>query len=241
MTATVVDLRSLPANWRLAKRYPVVQEGRVRMVPYELARRVVRFSGYCVGVHDGGQVAAEPGSWLCWRCTDSLRKALLGIEERWQVLQEMLHPAGGGGSEVRSKSVDPAVPLALEYVEASAMVDAAVRGLVSQLIEDRPDLRLVGGENTGPVAGLIARWHLQWMTAHPSSSLVAAALPEVWDAWGSMPQPARELKAHGRCPNRACIGSLRQRSAELLVCDADPAHTFPLSRWVEIAKVRRRG
>lgn len=240
-TAAVVDPRGLPRNWRLAKRYPFVGNGRVMTLPYMIARELVVFSGWCVGEHDGAPVAAEDGSWLCWRCTEDLRMALLGIEARWSVLQEMLHPSSGGGSEVRSKSVDPAVPLALEYVEDSARVDAAVRGLVSQLIEDRPDLRLVGGENTGPVAGLLGRWHLSWMTAHPSGSLVAAALPEVWDAWGSLPAPPRELKARGRCPEHGCLGMLRQESAEMLVCDARVSHHYPVSRWVEIAKARRRG
>jgi hypothetical protein len=240
--AVKVDPRAMPLNWRLAKRYPVVQavDGRevVRMVPYELARRVVRFSGWCVGEHDRGPVAAEEHSWLCWRCTEDLRKALLGIEERWPVLQDLLHPSGGGGDEVRSKSVDPAVPLALEYVEASARMDFAVRMLVSQLIEDRPDLRLVGGENTGPVAGLLGRWHMSWMTGHPSSSLVAAALPEVWDAWKEMPAPAR-VKEFGRCPAADCSGTLRKEPGGLLVCSVRVSHSYEPSSWVDIAKARR--
>ncbi|MDQ4502169.1 hypothetical protein [Sinomonas sp. ASV322] len=188
----MTESRVLPANWRLAKRYPVVVDGRVRMVPYALARRVVRFSGWCVTGHDDGSVQAERGSWLCWRCRDDLQRALLGIERSWPALQDLLHPTKSGG-QVGSKSVDPAVPVELAIVDVTTKIELAVSGLASQLLEDRPDLRLARGRNTGTIAGAIGRWHLTWITSHPSSSLVADGLPEVWDAWLAIPRDAGQL------------------------------------------------
>lgn len=199
----------LPPNWEWAKRYPVVIDGRVRLVPYELARRAVRFSGRCVSEHEDGPPQAQRGSWLCWQCENDFGRALVGIERAWPALQDMLHPSRAGG-EVGSKSVDPAVPIALELVPVVAAIEAAVAPLAQQLLEDRPDLQLSRGRTTGEVAGAIGRWHMSWLRSHPSSSLPKDMLVEVWDAYLGIPRDA-------------------ERAVDVP----------PMSRWIEHAKARR--
>ncbi|WP_422934967.1 hypothetical protein [Sinomonas sp. P47F7] len=172
----------MPPNWRKAKTYPHVVDGRVQMVPYELARRFVRFSGWCVTDHEAGPIQAERASWLCWRCRSDLEEALVGIERSWPALQDLLHPSRAGG-QVGGKSVDPAVPVELATVDITVRVEAAISALASHFLEDRPDLRLSTGTDSGAVSGAIGRWHLSWLTTHPQPRFTADSLVEVWEAW----------------------------------------------------------
>jgi hypothetical protein len=176
----------LPRNWRYAKRYPLIIDEHVKLVPYALAVKAVRFTGYCVVDHGERLVKAGPSSWLCGSCTDRIVEGLRGIERSWPALQDMLYPSKGVG-EVGSKSVDPAVPLELGTVHIVAEIEVAVRGLASQLLEDRPDLTPTRNQDVGAIAGELARWHLGWITGHPNSSLPEQAVADIWHAWLTVP------------------------------------------------------
>lgn len=189
MKIRIPEGMNLPRNWRYGKRYPLVIDDHVKLVPYALAVRVVRFTGYCVVDHGERLVKAGPSSWLCGPCTDRIIEALRGIERSWAALQDMLYPVKGVG-EVGSKSVDPAVPLELAYVHRTATIETAVRGLAAQLLEDRPDLAPTRNQDVGKIAGELARWHLGWITGHPNSSLPAQALEDIWAAWLAVPREA---------------------------------------------------
>jgi hypothetical protein len=202
---------NLPRNWRYGKRYPVVIDDHVKLVPYALAVRVVRFTGYCVSDHGDRIQKSGPSSWLCGHCTDLIVEGLRGIERSWAAAQDLLYPVKGVG-EVGSKSVDPAVPLELGVVSNLTRIEVAVRGLASQLLEDRPDLAPTRNQDVGAIAGELARWHLNWITGHPNSSLPAAARDDIWGAWLAMPKDAANRR------------------------DLPPVNT-----WIDVAKRRRIG
>jgi hypothetical protein len=237
---------NLPRNWRYAKRYPLVIDEHVKLVPYALAVKAVRFTGYCVVDHGERLVKAGPSSWLCGPCTDDLVKALRGIERSWPALQDMLYPVKGVG-EVGSKSVDPAVPLDLTYVDGIAKIETAVRGVATQLLEDRPDLAPTRNQDVGAIAGELARWHLSWITGHPNSSLAAQVLEDIWAAWVEIPRDASNAKdyaVHGRCTvttavvagrKVTCPGELRasiRDNGSKLYCTVNPEHVVPRSQWL---------
>ncbi|MEA5454485.1 hypothetical protein SPF06_07105 [Sinomonas sp. JGH33] len=159
--------------------------------------------------HEDGPVQAERGSWLCWRCRDDVQTALIGIGRSWPALQDLLYPSKTGG-QVGGKSVDPAVPVELATVDITVKVEAAVSALASHFLEDRPDLRIASGKDSGAVAGEIGRWHLSWLTTHPQPRFTADSLVEVWEAWRSIPRAAGRL-------------------------DSVP----PVDRWIEHARARR--
>lgn len=163
--------------------YPVVVEGRVRTIPYSLAKRLLLVPrGACrSGLHGGEPPPAESGTWWCEPCTDRVRGWFREISEAWPLLESLVRTGTGEKREtgrVATVTGSPA-PLDVGVVDVVVDVEQWMRDQAAHLLEDRPRAQLPVDRSGGALAGWFARWHVLYVAMHPESSLAEALPAEV--------------------------------------------------------------
>jgi hypothetical protein len=264
VAAELLQLRRNAAILARERRYPMPQTMfGDRPQPYTIAKKWTAYSLECIGSHAGPlRPAAERHAWLCWECTDRIRRDLLTLAGSWGFLEDLLQRGpgrqseGGGGSDV-----DAAAPLDLEIAEIRRTLTAWCWSLIEHMLDDRPALSPPVDTATPAMLRWAAAWHVPYIAAHPDESFPAAMLAEIGDMVARVrarlfPDGIRRQQLPARCtrpidpvndpgPCGGQLWALLRDGADprgsAITCEADPSHVIPQSEWLGILKTKQRG
>lgn|GEM_PF-3143136 len=153
--------------------------------------------GLCANHVHSEPMMAEPGTWLCGWCTDTLRTRCQNLATAWPVLEAALHPAAGP-QEAGSRATRTAAPLPLnaDVVDIMTLAQDKVRPITAEIVELRlaeefakPEkerrtsgLR-IGDESTPGRLEWLAAWQLSWVVSWRDESLVLGIWDDVAELW----------------------------------------------------------
>ncbi|OMH30638.1 hypothetical protein [Tersicoccus sp. Bi-70] len=178
--------------------YTVVVDGRVRRLPYTLAKKALLVPrGACrSGLHRGEPPEAERGTWWCTTCTDRVRGWFREIADAWPQLQELVFTGTGEKREGgRATVTGSPAPLDVSVVDVLVDVEQWMRDQAAHLLEDRPKAQLPDDRSGGSLAQWFAWWHVLYVATHPEASLAEALPTEVQERAA---QVRRVTEATGR-------------------------------------------
>lgn len=242
----------------LERRYPMVVAGRVRRIPYTLAKRSSRYRQTC----SCGR-PAERSSWLCTACRDQIRYDLLDIEAAWPTLEQLLFPGSknAGSEKIHSTMTGSPAPIDVAISDIMHQVRDSIWGVTNQMLQDHPGMVLPNHQSTGALAGWLGRWHVQYFATHPESSLPDMLVDELYDDISLIrtrvdPSGVRQLRVPGACrtlvtldsgARRECGGELSavlrppgDRKGSWVRCSVDPEHDIRHSKWLGMLKAQQR-
>jgi hypothetical protein len=236
-----------------------------RPLPYTIAKKWTAYGvDGCLGNHSALQLvpAAERHSWLCWDCTERIRRDLLTLAGCWGFLADLLQRGPGSQSEGGGSSdVDAAAPLDLEIAEIRRTVAAWCWSLIEHMLEDRPAMSPPEDTETPALLRWAAAWHVPYIATHPDSSFPAAMVAEIADMVARVrarlfPDGIRRQRVPARCSRPIdpvddpgpCGGQLwallrdgTDPRGSSITCQADPSHEIPQAEWLGLLKTKQRG
>lgn len=223
-----------------------------QMVPYSVAVDAVDHPRYCIigDVH----TFAEHASNLCVDCTAQLRSDLRLIEERWDNLEDALMTVRrkSNGERPGSSTEGSVPPIDLNISEAMGLGRNAVWAIIARLTRDRTATGFKTEEGTWALAGMLARYHVDYIATHPDQAFTETVYVAVWRAGRKIeevvhpPNARRSLDSHchqwvttvegGRAP---CTGKLEAvvgvNGSKIVECSEDPMHRMPIEDWLRVS------
>ncbi|MFJ3957713.1 hypothetical protein [Arthrobacter sp. NPDC090010] len=167
-------------------------------------------TGLCVNPVHSEPLMAEPGTWLCGWCTDTLRSRCRDLANMWPVFEAALHPVAGP-QEAGSRATRTAAPLPLnaDVVDLMTLARDKVRPITAEIVERRlaeefakPEkerrtsgLRIVD-ESTPGLLEWISAWQLSWVVSWRDESLVLGVWDDVAEIWRAARPYTREATVH---------------------------------------------
>lgn len=225
-----------------------------RAVPYSLAVDAVDHPRYCIigDVHD----RAEHGSNLCSNCASQLRSDLRLIEDRWDNLEDQLMVVRRKSNGERAAAAKgSAAPIDLDISEAMGLARAAVWAILARLTRDRPTSGFRTDEGTWALAGMLGRYHVDYIAGHPDQEFTETVYRLVWAAGRRVeevvgsPTARQPIDAHCHqwitatdgsrvpCPGQL-EGVVRYDGARVVACSEDPLHMVPMDQWLMLQSRR---
>lgn len=233
---------------KLQRRYTIDGES----VPYSIALQVVDRPRYCIigDVH----MPAERDSNLCVDCTTQLRSDLRLIEDRWDNLEDALMTVRqkSNGERPGSSTEGSAAPIDLNISEAMGLARDAVWAIVGRLTQDRKTNQFRTGEGTWALAGLLARYYVDYIATHPDQDFTERVYRMAWSAGRKiedvvhppnarqpLASPCRQSVVTPEGKRAACAGQLEAvvgwSGSKIVECSEDPLHKMPIEDWLRIS------
>jgi hypothetical protein len=245
-----------PTHPQLTKRRRYLIDG--QPVPYSAAVEAADHPKYCIigDVHN----LADMSSNLCTDCTTQLRADLRLIEDRWDNLEDALMTSRrkSDGERPGSSTEGSAAPIDLTISEAMGEARNVVWAIIASISRDHVlgrDGKLVTfrtDEGTWALAGLLARYYVDYIATHPDQDFTERVYRMAWSAGRKVekavhPPSARrpiESTCHqwitteegGRAP---CPGQLEAvigvAGSKIVECSEDPMHSMPIEKWLQVS------
>ncbi|MBO9704167.1 MAG: hypothetical protein J7474_01435 [Arthrobacter sp.] len=210
-------------------------------------------SGLCVNHVHGEPFMAEPGTWLCGWCTDTLRTRCQNLATMWPVLEAALHPvAGPQDAGPRATRTAAPLPLNVDVVDLMQLAQDKARAIMSEIVEKREHTR-VTDETTPGLLEWIGKWQLSWAAGWPDQSLVMGIWDDVAELW-RLAKPYTDgatvvlVPVGWQCVEHAFVAGRMVRCEGKLLravhteagqdtdirCSTDKSHRWPAIEWLRL-------